>query len=298
MNCNLCHGLRFRRLPFHYMWEGGRFQGVRCRTCGLVTLDPLPTDEQLVRLYDADYFADGLHGLDRMGTDYETHADAALAGARRYLRETILPRRPGARSVFELGGAMGHFLRAAAAEGLRTGGVEISAAAVERAREKFGIELECGNIEKIDVEPWAGDWDVVYAGDLFEHLRDPSGVLAKVARLLTPGGICVMRVPGTYNLLSTKLGEAVLRLAGRDRPLPDAPYHLYEYTDTTLRRMFAPHFAEVEILCEATAPGGLNLKDRSGAYLAKYALQFINAPLTRLTGRFGDRMTVFARKSD
>ena len=298
MNCNLCGNDDFQRLPFHYLWEDKRYQGMRCRACGIVVLDPLPSDEELVRLYGADYFDHGLHGLDRMGTDYETHADASLAKARSYLREEILPRIPQARSVFELGGAMGHFLRAAAAEGLRTGGVEISAAAVERAREKFGVELHCGNIETIDVEPWAESWDVVYAGDLFEHLRDPSGVLTKVERLLVPGGICVMRVPGTFNLLSTRLGEFLLRLGGRDRRLPDAPYHLYEYTDKTLRRIFADHFDEVEIICEATPATALNLKDRSPAYLAKWLLQLVNAPLTRLTGRFGDRMTVFARKAE
>ena len=40
---------------------------MRCARCGLITLDPLPTDAQLSKLYSEDYFAHGLHGLDRLG---------------------------------------------------------------------------------------------------------------------------------------------------------------------------------------------------------------------------------------
>jgi SAM-dependent methyltransferase len=294
--CNLCGGDRFAVLPFHYRWEETRFQGVRCRACGLVTLDPLPDDAQLRRLYDADYYADGLHGLDRLGTSYEAWADGQGESSRRFLRGELLRRRPGARRLFEVGAAMGHFLAAARDEGLEVAGLEISAAAVERAREKFGLDLRCADIAAFDAAPEAGRWDIVYAGDLFEHLRDPAGVVDRVHAMLAPGGLFALRVPGTLDLLSTRLALPLLRLAGRDRCLPDKPYHLYEYTTVTVRRMLARCFARVEVVSTATPPGRLNLKDRSAGYLAKYALQFVNRPVTAVTGRFGDRMSVYAWK--
>ena len=295
--CNACGADRFRTVPFHYLWDGMRFQGVRCARCGLITLDPLPTDEQLSRLYSEEYFARGLHGLDRLGRTYEAWADQSTKQSRRYLREVMSPRRPGARSVFEIGAAIGHFLHAAREEGLEAAGLEISPAAVARAREKFGIELVCANIEQVDVTPWIGRWDIVYAGDLFEHLRDPSGVLRKVTAMLAPGGMFFIRLPATFNLLSTRLAVPLLRLTGRQMRLPDKPYHIYEYTGTTIRRLFAAHFARVEVRQDITPPGRLNLKGRSPAYLAKYALQFVNVPVTRLTGRCGDRLTVCGWKA-
>ncbi len=297
MACNLCGGDRFVNLPFHYRWEGRRFQGVRCRDCSLVTLSPLPTDDDLARLYAADYFADGLHGLDRLGTTYEEWADAQGEAARRHLRNDLLRRRPGAKSLFEIGAAMGHFLNAVRGEGLAVAGLEISPAGVARAREKFGLELQCGNVEALDVAPLRGQWDIVYAGDLFEHLRDPSGTVDKAHELLAPGGLFALHVPGTLELLSTRLAIPLLRLAGRDRCLPDKPYHLYEYTIATIRRMLGRRFPRVEVINTATPPGRLNLKDRSPGYVAKHALQFVNRPLTAATGRFGDRMSVYAWKA-
>jgi len=296
--CNLCGDSRFAREPFHYQWDGRRFDGMRCRGCGLVTLAPLPSDADLVKLYDGDYFARGLHGLDQLRQSYEAWSDAAMETSRRFLREELLARRPGARSVFEIGAAMGHFLAAARQEGLAVAGLEISPAATARAREKFGLELACANIEAFDPEPWAGRWDLVYAGDLFEHLRDPAGTLVKVERLLAPGGLFFIRIPSTLNLLSTRLAAPLLRAAGRSRRLPDPPYHLYEYTPATIGRLFAQRFARVEIRQEAMTPGRLNLKGGSAAYVAKRALQVVNAPLTRLTGRWGDRLTVCGWKAD
>lgn len=296
MVCNSCGHDRFLRLPFHYEWEGRRFDGARCRRCGLVTLDPLPTDEELARLYAEDYFRCGLHGLDRLGRSYEEWADATHGAATRFLREELLPRRPDARSVFEIGAALGHFLAAARGEGLAVAGLEISPAAAARAREKFGLDLVCANIESTDVGPWEGRWDIVYAGDLFEHLRDPSGVLAKVERMLSPGGLFYVRMPSTLDLLSTRLALPLLRLAGASRRLPDPPYHLFEYVPATARRLFAARFARVEVRSELTPPARLNRKDRSPAYLAKALLQYVNAPVTRWTGRYGDRLTVCAWK--
>lgn len=297
MVCNSCGGEKFTLEPFHYWWDERRFDGVRCRACELVSLSPMPSDADLAKLYDGDYFARGLHGLDQLRQSYEQWADAAMEVSRRFLLDELLPRRPGARSVFEIGAAMGHFLESARREGLAVSGLEISPAAVTRAREKFGLELACGNIEAFDPGPWAGRWDLVYAGDLFEHLRDPAGVLGKVETLLSPGGLFFIRIPSTLNLLSTRLAAPLLRASGRSRRLPDPPYHLYEYTPATIGRLFARHFARVEIRQEAMAPERLNLKGGSPAYLAKRALQVVNAPLTRLTGRWGDRLTVCGRKA-
>lgn len=258
----------------------------------------MPTDEELALLYEEDYFAYGMHGLEIAGLSYEDLADGRRDQQYRFLQEELLARQDGAESLFEIGAAMGHFLAVAREAGLRVGGVEISELAVDRARRKFDLNLHCGNIERLDAEMLGTSWDIVYAGDLFEHLRDPAGVLVKVNQMLRPGGMYAMRLPGTFNLVSTRLALPLLRLARHQIRLPDKPYHLYEYTTDSLRKMLGSRFARVEIVNEAIPPARLNLKDRSIAYLGKYMLQWINWPLTRLTGRYGDRMTVFAWKAD
>jgi SAM-dependent methyltransferase len=295
MACNLCHHDAAETLPFYYLWHGKRFQGKRCRRCRLVWIDPQPTAAELAALYDTDYFADGLHGLDRLDRDYESWADGTQGAARDFLRREIRARHPQARSLYEIGAAMGHFLAAAAAEGFATGGIEFSPAAVAKARHKFGLDIACGNVETADLSAQAGAWDVVYAGDLFEHLRDPAATVDRIAALLAPDGLVVIRVPSTFNLIATRLALPLLQLTGREQRLPDNPYHLFEYDPATLGAMLRRRFDRVEVVQDATPPRRLNRKHGSLGYWLKSAAQLVNYPLTRATGRWGDRLTAYAR---
>lgn len=296
MACNLCQNSVVQTMPFYYLWRGKRFQGRHCGRCGLIWLDPQPTAAELTALYAADYFSDGLHGLERMGRDYESWADGTQRAARAFLRREVRTRHPQARSLYEIGAAMGHFLAAARDEGFATGGIEFSAAAVAKAQQKFGLDLACGNIETADLRAQAEAWDVVYAGDVLEHLRDPAGVVDRIAQLLAPGGLVVVKVPSTFNLLATRLAVPLLRMSGRQKRLPDDPYHLFEFTAATLRGLLRRRFDRVEVIEYATPPQQINRKTGSPDYWLKAALQVVNYPLTRITGRWGDRLTAFARR--
>ena len=51
--------------------------------------------------------------------------------------------------------------------------------------------------------PWADDhFDVVYAGEIIEHLPGPEEALAEWKRVLTPGGILILTTPNRDRLLS------------------------------------------------------------------------------------------------
>src|SRR5579862_4376020 len=50
-------------------------------------------------------------------------------------------------------------------------------------------------IFKRPVHEMAGTWDVIMFHHTFEHLHDPRKTLHTVARLLAPGGVCLIRIP-------------------------------------------------------------------------------------------------------
>jgi SAM-dependent methyltransferase len=109
-------------------------------------------------------------------------------------------------------------------------GVDVDRDALARAEERLGISTAW-----VDVEarlPFAdAAFDVVVAGELFEHLADPAAVVADVRRVLRPGGRLVGSVPNAFRL------KARLRfLAGRD-PDPD-PTHLQMFSPGSLRALF------------------------------------------------------------
>lgn len=68
-----------------------------------------------------------------------------------------------------------------------------------------------------------GEFDVVFADNVFEHLPDPVKVLAEVFRVLRPGGVLLAKTPNKYHYMSTIarmtphwFHQWVNRMRGRD----------------------------------------------------------------------------------
>jgi SAM-dependent methyltransferase len=103
---------------------------------------------------------------------------------------------PG-RRVLDLGcrdGALSH----AYAEGNSLVGVDADREALAEA-EKLGLETRWADLdEPLPFED--ASFDVVVAGELLEHLRDPRRVVAEILRVLRPGGTFVASVPNAYRL--------------------------------------------------------------------------------------------------
>ena len=54
--CPVCDGVHFVRLPYHYVFKGKKIHGVRCASCGLVSVHPKPAKDELKGLYSEEYF--------------------------------------------------------------------------------------------------------------------------------------------------------------------------------------------------------------------------------------------------
>ena len=77
-------------------------------------------------------------------------------------------------------------------------GIEINPRTASVAR-CFG-EVTAEDVEKLDRPEWDGTFDVIIAGDVIEHLRDPWAALRHFHRLLKPGGLLLTSVPNVANI--------------------------------------------------------------------------------------------------
>jgi len=87
-------------------------------------------------------------------------------------------------------------------------GVEIAHEAVIVAREK-GVKAYQMDIDKDDLPFNGGYFDVVYCGEIIEHVFDPDHLLEEVYRVLKPKGSCVISTPnlaGWSNRFALLLG--------------------------------------------------------------------------------------------
>lgn len=97
--------------------------------------------------------------------------------------------------LLEIGFGNGEFLAWAKSAGASVVGSEITPAALAAA-EAHGIELIPADFET-DPTPWAAQFDIIAAFDVFEHL-DPPTIIAKlraIETMLRPGGWLLLRFP-------------------------------------------------------------------------------------------------------
>jgi SAM-dependent methyltransferase len=125
-----------------------------------------------------------------------------------------------------------HFL-----EGNSVVGLDVDPAALEKAA-ALGIEPVQANVE----EPLPFEdatFDVVVAGELFEHLQFPDALVAEIRRVLRPGGVLAGSVPNAFRVQSR------LRFL-RGRPPEDDPTHLRMFSPTALRELLVA-FEQIEL---------------------------------------------------
>ena len=133
---------------------------------------------------------------------------------------------PG-RDVLDLGCRYGA-LSQAYLKGNRVTGVDVDREALAEAA-KLGIETYWADLD--DRFPFEADsFDVVVAGELLEHVRDPAHIVAQARRVLRPGGRLVGSVPNAYRLKNR------LRFVAGMPPEPD-PTHLHMFRPADVRRL-------------------------------------------------------------
>ena len=116
-------------------------------------------------------------------------------------------------------------------------GVDVDREALAEAA-KLGVETHWADLD--ERFPFGGDvFDVVVAGELLEHVRDPAHIVGEARRVLRPGGRLVGSVPNAY-----RLKNRLRFLAGR-APESD-PTHLHMFSPSDVRALLHD-FAEVEL---------------------------------------------------
>ena len=147
-----------------------------------------------------------------------------------------------ARSAIELfrryvGGPGRHVLDLGCRDGALTqayaGGNEIVGVDADREAlaeaQKLGIETRWADLD--DALPFeSGTFDIVVAGELLEHLRDPRSVVSEVLRVLRAGGTFVGSVPNAYRLKNR------LRFLRGHKPEND-PTHLQMFAPNDVRAL-------------------------------------------------------------
>jgi SAM-dependent methyltransferase len=217
--CLVCGGKKI-----HYAFSVEKYRAEECANCGLMRLNPQPTDEELSDIYGPNYFA---FGKDVDGQEHASELKSRTADHYLDLLESYTGKRL-AGELLEVGCGHGVFLARAAARGLSVTGVEYSAHFVAVAANKLGNrgKVICGQISELITSEQR--FDFIVFSDVLEHVRDPRSFLRSVHALLREGGIAVAIVPS--------LDSVSARLM-KNKWIEFKPEHLWYFSTATLTQL-------------------------------------------------------------
>src|SRR5260370_5939598 len=225
--CVLC-GAKTKQFRPYADVSGWRY--VCCANCGLVFLNPQPTEEELGIFYNHSY-------------NYDLRRYRKSIPQQRVWLDLLEQFRcPG--DLLEVGCSYGYFLAAAQERGWSACGVELGKEAAEFARIQLGLAVERGRILDLP-RATASSFDAIVAWHVLEHDPAPYAFIETAYDLLRPGGILALRVP---NLDST-----VAKLSGACWQWLSPPEHVCMYTLDTLSQFLVQR--GFEILTSRTARG-------------------------------------------
>jgi 2-polyprenyl-3-methyl-5-hydroxy-6-metoxy-1,4-benzoquinol methylase len=294
--CNLCGNTQGHTIPFRYQFKDRYLWAVKCDRCSLISIWPRPSDAEIEEMYAADYFTGADKATHHMETDY---LQILNAGDYKDGVEEMKKRCPEGSHILEIGCATGNYLHALRQAGYHVKGIELSSFAVEYAQKKFNLPLINQPFDERLLNRYISpnEFDVVLMGDVLEHFTNPTAAMLLVYKILKPGGVALIQVPGTLNLISSKIAFMVFRLTGSQKTMTIPPYHLTEFSAKTIRAMCEKSgFKKVEIEQHTKHPSTIPLRGKWYENAAKKLLQYPNYYLTKWFGVAGDRIHVAAYK--
>jgi glycosyltransferase involved in cell wall biosynthesis/SAM-dependent methyltransferase len=218
-SCPACGGMyRTTRLAY----RGSSY--LRCPRCGTGRVFALPSPVTLRTRYETEY-------PDRHAPDRVAAARAAMFSA---VRDRVA-RLTSANHVLDIGCAGGHLLRSAPQRGWKPFGTDLSAdaCAATQAVGVPAVQAEAGALPYRDA-----CMDVVFLLNLLDHTPDPFRVIREAHRVLTPGGLLVIRVPNAAFHRTGVRWLSALGLCARWRGWDRYPIlHLFAFPAAGLRRL-------------------------------------------------------------
>lgn len=196
---------------------------VKCCNCGLIYQNPRPTREE-IRQHYPDRYDSYNHRSETLKRDKLSRwaADYGIAKRCHYVTRY---KRGGL--LLDIGCSTGLFLSGMHKHGRwQLYGLEPSDYAASIARQ-HGLEVITGTLDEITFP--TESFDVVTMWDVFEHMHDPLNTLQRIAQILKPDGIILIRTPN--------FDSWDARLFGRYWSGLEPPRHLYIFTPHTLHKV-------------------------------------------------------------
>lgn len=191
INCPICNS------PEIVAKKHKKYSNLRqCLNCQLAFIHPKPTQTEIKKLYNQDYF----NNPQSHRCGYENYQkDKELIIKTSYLRLNQIEKyKPDKGKLLDVGCAMGFFLEAAQERGWDIYGIDVSPAATSVVKKQLDGRVFTGTLEEIPFP--RHNLDVITMWDVIEHVSDPKKLLQQARILLKNDGVLVLTTPNSRSL--------------------------------------------------------------------------------------------------
>lgn len=217
VNCNLCNANKYTIFK-----EIDGYRLVKCKGCGLVYLNPRPTQQEIHEQYSAGYHIERL-----LGQEPKTQEEIGQEISKNTGRaEEIVKQFGDKRKLLDIGCGAGFFIACLKGYDWDVTGIDVSEWASGFARDKLGLNVFTGGVEDV---PFNEQFDVITMYHVLEHLPNPLKTLKRVSEILANDGVLVIKGP---NLASF---DRIWH--GKNWRGYDPPFDLYHFNPKTYRMM-------------------------------------------------------------
>ncbi len=286
MDCPICSSSDtqplYRNVPDRMHPEiPGVYDLSRCNACGLMFIDPTPSQGELNAHYPETYHSyqrsvPEMSGIRRWIT--RGVAEQYLGyGESRWWRSLLLPfflklsHLPAFvenGNILDVGCAQGERMRVFRTLGWNAWGVETSAAAAQVARGQ-GFRVSIGSFEEAELP--RDYFHAVHLNHVFEHLRDPHTALKKIKSILRPRGELIIVVPNGNSVAAQLYGRFWFAL--------DTPRHPFTYTRISLSRLLSRYGFRTTSVIYSHTFGSMNVSLAYALGLPRNAFHFCERPI-------------------
>ncbi|MEZ6132849.1 MAG: class I SAM-dependent methyltransferase [Planctomycetaceae bacterium] len=192
----------------------------KCNDCGLIYMNPRCTADHLADIYT-------VRDEDSLIELYSRIASPSVLEDYNQKLAKIERMVPGKGRFLDFACAAGYLFEEAQKRGWDAHGCDVGEWTGRAAEKRHLQNMHVGDFDDLNFPD--NHFDVVYASQVFEHLLYPLEDLARLKRVLKPGGLLYIEVPN-YNTLPIRFGKD-------DFMLNEPPQHINYFTPTTLRKV-------------------------------------------------------------
>jgi SAM-dependent methyltransferase len=201
---------------------------VRCEQCGVFCLYPAPSEAELLKYYDTEYYgAPSKKFVGPVAAVVSWFQDGRARQVAKYV--------PQGGRILDVGCGNGGFLRMMQRLHFKVEGTEWTETSSRRAAIGVDLTVHAGDFLTLDLSDRR--YDAITLWHVFEHLREPFETLRRAHELLDDSGVLFLSMPNHESWQARIFGTSWFHL--------DPPRHLFGFGPRSIRT--ALHLAGFEV---------------------------------------------------